>query len=131
MLLGPWTEKYYRVSSAADYRLDGDAKFAGSDHPQYGKLVFSHHTDTGAPFEFFARGTTEAVSCTWNSLDRAPHKFSRFADLEQLRAADGSLHFTLVYPNLPAGVAVMRWKQFRCVDDNYHCIRLIDAGGVE
>lgn len=95
--------------------INVDAAFVGTDHPQFGKLVFSHYTVTGASNEYFSKDSGEALSCAWNSLDRAPHKLSRLADLEQYRATDGVLHFTLVYPNLPTGAAVFRWKQFRCV----------------
>jgi hypothetical protein len=78
----------------------------------YGKLVLSHRTVTGAPAEYFDQ--SEQYSCVWNTVDQAPHKFSRLIDLERLRAADDAFYFTLVYPNdKTPGLTVFRWKQTR------------------
>jgi len=76
-----------------------------------GQLIFSHRTDKGVQAEFFAN-KEEARSCTWNSLEQSPHKYSRLAELEQHRAGDGAFYFTLVYPNdRTPGKTIFQWKQ--------------------
>ncbi|MEM9455121.1 MAG: sulfatase-like hydrolase/transferase [Myxococcota bacterium] len=93
----------HKVPGPNSTPVDRVELYVKGDFPRW-TLVFKHDVSGG-----FFSGDAEALQTNDNADPASVAKYSRLHELEDMRGADGKLHFRLVYPGVPG--QVNEWKQ--------------------